>query len=79
VFLDGLAAAAMVDRPVFAMNLAARGRAAWQRVPWHLAIRLTSDTSYVAEPAWSLRISWRGGSGSTYTPRKRAWPTAPAA
>ena len=59
-FLDGLAATAMVDRPVFSMTPLPEARAAWQRVPWHLAFRLTPDSSYVAEPAWSYAYCpWR--------------------
>jgi len=59
-FLDGLAAAAMVDRPVFAMTSLPEVRATWQRVPWRLAILLTPDTSYVSEPDWSYAYRpWR--------------------
>jgi len=54
-FLGVLALSAMRDRDVFTTGASLPGApAGWHYVPFGLARRVTSDTSYVPEPRWAM-------------------------
>ena len=60
-YLNAFIVAAMRDRPVFVTGNFDALSAQWHRVPFHLAMKLTPDTAYVAEPSWEYHHrSWDG-------------------
>ncbi len=60
-FIDAFVAGCMMDRPVFSTGALRELRAEWLPVPWHLAVWIRRDTSYVPEPSSPLAFQpWMG-------------------